>query len=243
MNFYEQLSIYYDEIFHTSAQEMQFLTDYVKDAKVILDIGCGTGNKTELFSKSGNKIFAFDVDAEMIKNALAKHSQSNITYEVLDMRDMARHFADSHFDATLCLGNTLVHLDSKETISKFIQDCYNLLNDKGLSIFQILNYDYILDNKIEELPSLEGPNTLFLRTYKHRTYGLDFITRLTIKQTGESFEHTIILQPLRPGELRQMLLNAGFASVDFFGGFKGEPLEKDSLPLIAICKKQIPEKT
>lgn len=236
MGFYEKLSRYYDEIFPSTPEDMFFINKLIGGRKAILDIGCGTGNKTALLVDQGRRVHAFDLSESMISSARINHAGAGITYDVLDMNDIGEYYKNMRFDAALCLGNTLVHLEDIERISSFFTQLRSLLTPDAVFILQILNYDRILDNKITGLPVLEGDHTVFTRHYAHMADKLIFNTSITVKETGERFDSAVPLTPIRKSELGKMLQETGFGSIDYYGNYDGDPFTADSFALIAACR-------
>src|SRR5437016_10302466 len=50
----------------------------------ILEIGCGTGKNTRLFSEIGARVQAIDFSAAMIEQARKKYAFENVTYTLAD---------------------------------------------------------------------------------------------------------------------------------------------------------------
>lgn len=238
MTFYEELSRYYDEIFPVDSTEMAFVAGRIAGKRRLLDIGCGTGNKTVFFSPGADAVFAFDSDAGMIARARADNARPNITYDVLDMRDMGRRFGDDGFDAAVCLGNTLVHLDGPAAIGAFLEDLGVLVSSGGVAVIQILHYNRILARNITALPELESEHVLFGRAYRREGEKLHFLTRITEKASGRSFDNDVLLYPLCTEELETLLLRAGFDAPVWYGNYQGVPLEPSSFAAIAVCAKR-----
>ncbi len=237
MNFYQSLSRHYDEIFAADEAEMRFVGGLLPRGAAILDIGCGTGNKTVLLGDGAASVDAVDLDASMIARAETAHARPNIHYAALNMLDIGKAFANKRFDAVLCLGNTLVHLPSPAAISGLLRDIHALLAENGLFIPQILNYDRILDQNVTELPLLETANARFTRGYARQDGQLRFVTCLEDKATGETLRGDIPLYPLRQGELATLLAEAGFSKVEYFGSYAGDALHSGSFILLACCRK------
>ncbi len=234
---YQGLAPYFDEIFTVTAAEIEFLTKRMEGIRYLLDIGCGTGSNTILFSAPTREIIGIDLNEEMIEYALRHHRAPGVHFEVLDMTRITEKFHPHAFDGLLCLGNTLVHLTQKDVLAQFLSDMRSLLlMPLGIGIIQILNYNRILDENIRSLPVIETPNLRFTRTYETDGDLLQFHTYLEIKKTGAIIANTTPLLPLRTHELKEFLLNAGFTSVDFFGSFSGAPLTSDSPLAIAIVR-------
>jgi ubiquinone/menaquinone biosynthesis C-methylase UbiE len=173
----------------------------------------------------------------MIAEARARHTASNISYKVLDMLEVDREFAPAAFDAVICLGNTLVHLSDPLKIREMLGKIYRITRNNGVVLIQILNYDRILSRNISSLPLLETEHIRFARSYVHRDDGMHFVTRLLVKASGEEMDNDIVLYPLCQKEFADMLREAGFGHIDFFGSFQGGPLTPDSFACIAVARK------
>jgi glycine/sarcosine N-methyltransferase len=236
MNFYTSISSHYDAIFPVDAAEVSFIAKRLTGRKSVLDIGCGTGNKTVHYARAGRKVIAVDADPAMIARAESTYAAPGVSYQVLSMLELDQKFPPCRFDALLCLGNTLVHLPRPEQIREMIVKMAGLLQDGGLAIIQILNYDRILSQKITALPLLETEHIRFERFYARQETEMRFVTKLVVKETGEEIDNDIPLYPLRRGELDERLQSSGFWRTEYYGG-GGEPFTDDSFVLFALAWK------
>ena len=237
MTFYRQLSRYYDEIFKSNASEMDFFIRQLHGRQDILDIACGTGNKTVLFKALGRNIVGIDMDQDMVNIAKQRHRAEGVAYLAVDMREIERHFAPQSFDAILCLGNSLVHMRPLAAVQEIINQTHTLLRKGGLLIIQIINYDRIVEHNIACLPTIETENVKFFRNYHWQNRQLHFATRLLIKKSGQELNNDIVLLALRQKQLAACLKRAGFGQCKYYGGFNGQPLEENSVPLIVTAHK------
>ncbi|MDL2316936.1 class I SAM-dependent methyltransferase [Desulfovibrio sp. OttesenSCG-928-A18] len=240
MDFYEVLSRYYDGIFPVGEEDMAFLTRLVRGCGPILDLGCGTGNKTEFFALDAagdnRSVTAIDSDKAMIEQARNAHARSNIRYETMDMQDIDLRLKPASFDAVLCLGNTLVHLTAQDEIRALLGKVHALLTERGRLLIQILNYDRILTREQYSLPLLESHEALFTRRYIWKEGEMRFVTSLQVKESGQTFSNDIPLVPLRKAELDAQLELAGFRSRTYYGSFSGEAYSDDSFVSIVCCE-------
>jgi len=94
----------------------------------ILEIGCGPGNMTKyLLSKRPDfDILGIDVAPNMI--ALAQKNNPSANFVIMDCRQIEA--IKTQFAGIVC-GFCLPYLSQNDCL-KFISDCYNLLNEKGL---------------------------------------------------------------------------------------------------------------
>ena len=237
MSLYSDLSDFYDMVFAVSEAELAFVSSSLPPETRLLDVGCGTGNKTVIFAQKVRSVVGIDPDASMINKAKKNNSGNNLSYEVGDMESLATSFGPGAFTAVTCMGNTLVHITEPTLIQKVINDIYGLLVDGGVFIGQILHYDYILGNKITSLPILETDKVIFERGYDLSQKPIKFMTVIHDKEKGAQFHNETPLYPLLRKELEDMLSIAGFKNSEFFGSYAGEPLKDDSLPLIVRAYK------
>lgn len=233
MDFYQELSRHYDEIFPARKGDFSFFKDKLKGQKKLLDVGCGTGNKTVLFQDLFQEIIAFDLDSGMIEQAKEKHGASNIEYLVQGMEEIS-NLKENNFDTVFCLGNTLVHLDSLSIIKNFFKDLKKICSSDVKLLVQILNYNKIMREKITDLPIIETANLSFFRSYSWVNEELHFITTLNLKSSNTTLHNDIILLPLLQEDLTASIVEAGFAEPEYFGNFKGDPHTDNSLPTIAF---------
>lgn len=231
MPFYMQLSQYYDEVFPVGEDEMRFVGDLLSGRRRILDMGCGTGNKTAILAGDAQTV-GIDANAGMIDAATRQNARPNISYMVLNMLETAQAFAPGSFDAALCLGNTLAHLTGPDDLTAFLRQTRTVLEDGGECIAQILNYDRILDNGVTSLPVIDAKHVRFLRNYEWRDGVMHFVTDLEVKNGG-TYHNDIVLRPIRKRELADALEREGFSRIDYFGDYSGAPYGKDSFHLIA----------
>lgn len=237
MGFYEELSRHYDAVFPAKAGEMRFI-DSIAGGRRMLDVGCGTGNKTALLAKDGRTIAAIDLDPEMIETARRRHPAPGVEYRALDMMRIAGAFPGASFDSAICLGNTLAHIVEPEALRLFLESLRRVLAPAGVFATQILNYDRILDRGVSALPDIRADGVVFLRRYEWRGGAMRFVTSLAVDESGETYENDVILRPIRKAELADALATAGFERVDYYGGYDGSPLSGDSFHLIAAARAE-----
>ncbi len=115
-----------------------FCESLPKSNATILEIGCGPGNITKHLTKQlpNSTITATDISENMV--ALAKKNNPTVTCKVLDCRDIVE--INQRFDGIMC-GFIIPYL-SKVDCSKFISDCYDLLNKNGVLYLSFVAGNY-----------------------------------------------------------------------------------------------------
>jgi len=235
MDFYQSIADHYDEIFPLNLAQFNFVRNSFNNTSTFtaLDIGCGTGALSIELGQIYKSVTAIDLDEGMLTKAKAKLSE-NVRFQKMDMLKIEKEFGQKSFDAILCFGNTLVHLEDKFQLFDFFKQAKAVLRKGGKLLFQVINYDRIIEKNILSLPTIENSNIRFVRNYilHPDRQKLDFKTNLTIKSSGQLIENTIQLFPTRSDEINHFLRQAGFTEIYFFSNFKREAFAGNSIPLI-----------
>jgi 2-polyprenyl-3-methyl-5-hydroxy-6-metoxy-1,4-benzoquinol methylase len=223
MAFYSSISIAYDQLFPLNLTQVEFVDRCFANSiagKKIIDAGCGTGSLSIILARRSAQVIGFDSDSKMIDIARDKQPQAlNLKFEVGDLVDELKSFDDNRFDGILCFGNTLVHLTNKERIAQFIEQSSHILSVGGKLLIQTVNYDRVLRDSVDSLPTLNTDNYELIRRYHHQTNGLiNFETVLSAKFTCEQTVNSVMLLPLKKQEFEDMLMPY-FSKMSFFGDF------------------------
>ncbi|RKE04704.1 class I SAM-dependent methyltransferase [Marinifilum flexuosum] len=238
MDFYESISKYYHYIFPLNKMQLDFIGKshhQAKDELSILDIGCAIGDLSLELAETYQKVIGIDLDKGMIDKSITKgKNYKNLEFHLQNMLELDTAFGPNSFDIIACFGNTLVHLNSDEEVLQFFRNAKAVLKKDGKLLFQIINYDRIIDQKIDHLPTIENEVIKFERNYEyHSSLGkVDFETILSIKENDNSIQNCIALLALRKSKVEELLQKAGFTNISFFGNFKREDLTENSMPLI-----------
>lgn len=240
MKFYQSIASHYHHIFPFDPAHLSLVLDENPNSgkASLLDIGCGIGSLSAEISNHFSEVKAIDLDGQMIQRAITENQKDNLEFLEMDMMEINRHFQINTFQAVICFGNTLVHLTQEKQILDFLKKAKKVLTDKGTFLFQIINYDRILDEKIDFLPTIENENIRFVRNYRFEpSSGLvHFETNLTVKKTAIVIENSVSLLPLRKNTLDKLLKNAGFTSIQYFGNFKKDKWFEKSVPLVGVAQ-------
>lgn len=236
--FYQSIAQVYDYIFPKNKKQLEFLKNIItfNSEDKILDIGCATGNLTELLSTVSKNVIGVDLDSELLSIARKK---SNNEFKNLNMLLINKEFENESINKIISFGNTLVHLPSKEDVKNYFKAVYEVLKINGDFVVQIINYDRIINNNISNLPTINNDHVKFVRDYvyhKEKKY-FEFITELTIKSTNQEIKNNIPLLALTQDEIKSILEDVGFKKITFYGGLNKQKLTDSSIPLLFSCKK------
>lgn len=132
----------------------------------VLEIGCGTGNFTEIFAKSGARIVAVDISPDLVQKAMLRGLPAD---RVIFIRKRFEDCdVDGPFDAVIG-SSVLHHLDIAEALARI----YELLKPGGVMSFaepNMLNPQIMLQKNIPFIKARMGDSpdeTAFFRWKLH----------------------------------------------------------------------------
>ncbi|HCX64317.1 MAG TPA: class I SAM-dependent methyltransferase [Eubacteriaceae bacterium] len=242
MTFYQEIAPYYDDIFPVRQGQIDFLEEQAAGKQAsFLDVACGTAGISMALAKRGHRVTGFDNNEEMVaagKEKCSREKLDTLSLCVGDMLDLS--FLKERYDVIFSLGNSLVHLDTKKDIKRFLEEAKDRLTEDGRLVLQTINYDRIMKFQVNALPTIENEakGVRFVRKYHYdkEIQKIRFQTVFTKEQIQR--ENEVCLIPLLSSQLIRMLEETGYTHIRSYGGFDGREFETDtSYPLIVTAEK------
>lgn len=120
----------------------------VKDG-LVLDLGCGTGNMTELLAEAGYDMIGVDNAEEMLEIAMEKKAESghDILYLLQDMREFELY---GTVRAIVSICDSVNYITEDEELLEVFRLANNYLDPKGVFIFDfntVYKYSEVLGNQ------------------------------------------------------------------------------------------------
>lgn len=271
MDFYEEISPYYDYIFPAGEEQLKLISDIAGEPpKRILDIACGTGAYSVRLAQAGHNVWGMDFDAEMIRLARSKAARNNVqaAFFTGDMLELDKAIGNvgpgsaslggpgglgsaspgstgNKFDCIFCIGNSIVHLGSKDAIRTAVIKMKEQLAPGGSIVLQVINFDRILEKGVTSLPTIanEKAGLVFRRNYtRDEITGLiyfDTVLNVDKKTDPVCLSNRVELFPLTSSILEGILMDAGIDSFAFYGDFnRNSFVPDDSFMLVVVASCQ-----
>lgn len=125
------------------------LKEYRVEDGLVLDLGCGTGNMTELLAKAGYDMIGLDNSADMLEIAMEKKMESgyDILYLLQDMREFELY---GTVKAVVSICDSINYITEEEELLEVFELVNNYLDPKGIFIFDfntVYKYKEILGDQ------------------------------------------------------------------------------------------------
>jgi SAM-dependent methyltransferase len=209
----------FDETEREIASLLELVKAPVHDA---LDLCCGPGRATVALARRGIRVTGVDRSAFMLGKAKtrAAENDASVTWVEEDMRRFAQPEA---FDLVLSLFTSFGYFDLAEDNLKVLRNVRQSLRPGGALVMDLMSKERLA--RIFEPASFYASPTGRLVFEKRRVFD-DWErveVNLYVLENGAYEAFTFRHYVYSGRELRALLHEAGFASVELYGGFDGRP--------------------
>ncbi|WP_052218009.1 class I SAM-dependent methyltransferase [Thermincola ferriacetica] len=251
INIFEVFGFYYDKMIDWETRlrnEGPFFKETVSARGVsrVLDVGCGTGRHAIMFAQWGLDVTAIDPSGEMIEKAGENAKIASAVVKLYQMGADGLGQLNQKFDMVTCLGNSLAHIREKEVLVATIQEFYDCLENNGILIIQMRNYDKVFLNRERYMPLNvyrdHREEVLFLRmTDLISDEQVQFNILVFQREKAGEWKFHVLSEPLTPWrrhDLLAVMAEVGFKNIETYGNYKKRAWSKEeSNDLIIIAEK------
>jgi len=229
-NFYDKIANKYswffssrNRIMEMSLKELQPILEKF-NVKSILDCSCGDGLQAIPLAKQGYFVDGGDISANMIEKAIeyAKNENVKVNFKQSDFRKLENNFTQK-YDCVLSCGNSIAHMMTDSDIIKAVSSIYNRLDENGIAIIEMRNYDYLTSTQTRFLPMRINDiqdgfrySILYVFDYLPEIIRFNLVYLIENIESGEKFmeQEAVDLNPIKKDDFLAHLKNVGFANID-----------------------------
>ena len=202
---------------------------------LVLDLACGTGTLTGLLQKKGFDMIGADVSAEMLFVAKQKHP--DILFLNQSMEDFELY---GTVGSICCCLDSINYLTEDGALDTVFRLCNNYLEPGGLLLFDI-NSEYKFSNILADNVFTFDSDDIFYtweNYYMQEEKLCDFYLTFFVKQGAlyERFDETHTERCYLENEVREALMQNGFAVKKVLDGFTNNPAHEESERLFFVCE-------
>ena len=218
------------------------LNEYGVNDGLILDLGCGTGNMTELLAKEGYDMIGVDNAEEMLEIAMEKREKSghDILYLLQDMREFELY---GTVRAVVSVCDSVNYIDEEEDLTEVFRLVNNYLDPGGVFIFDfntLYKYREILgDRTIAE--NREDCSFIWDNYYYEEERINEYELSIFIREKEKLFrryEETHFQRGYTLDEMIRMIKDSGLEFVTAYDAFTREAPKEDSERIYVIAREK-----
>ncbi|EPF46641.1 hypothetical protein HMPREF1222_01214 [Treponema vincentii F0403] len=242
MNIYDLIAERYSELFPLETEKLDFIRYLCPLPGRLCDAGCATGDLAIGLRQQGYSVCGLDLNAKMIGIAEQKASHTfgirtsgELTFHQADIADILQF---GTCNGVLCFGNTLPHLPDQTALRHFFSAVYQSLQEHGVFIVEVLNYDRILAEKKMDFKDKETDAFIFKRRYDFLPDGnIKFTIEFIDKQHNTVGSDFTVLHPLQRKTLLALFEQAGFQSVASYSDYSFTESHTADYAVVYTAKK------
>lgn len=244
MSAYEGLARYYDglttDVDYTAWMDwyQRWFSRSSVPVRLILDLACGTGTLTCMLAEQGYTLIGTDLSPEMLAEAMEKAMEVEGEPPIFLNQSMDGLDLFGTVDACVSSLDSINYVTSPETIREAFRRVHTFLMPGGYFLFDIIAPEWL--EKLDGEMFVDENEDVFCvwrasfdREEQVLTYGIDLFEREDDRWYREQEEHRE--RAWTAEMLKGMLTEAGFQSVEVFGGMEERPAGADDRRLCFVC--------
>ena len=194
---YDKWADYIEEIFKING----------KEPKLVLDLGCGTGNITNILAKRGYDMIGVDLSPDMLNVARDKAAEQelDVLYLCQDIREFELY---GTVDAIICTLDVLNYITEPKELGHVFALVKNYLNPDGIFIFDI-NTEHKLKNILGNNIFINEEKSIFYTWENEYVDGVStqYLTFFAECENGmyERFDETHIQRAYTTDQVKDLL--------------------------------------
>jgi SAM-dependent methyltransferase len=230
-------SLFGEERWQLAARDAEPLVNLLKlnPGARVLDLCCGPGRFSIELARRGFQVTGVDRTALYLTEARRRARQQKLDVEFVrsDMRQFVRPHA---FDACINMFTSFGYFEDPADDLKVCRHVLQSLRPGGRFLIQAAGKEWLARHfQPSDWREMAGTFVLEERKVAPGWTGLE--NRWVLIRKGKVREFRFFLRVYSGVELRDLLLRAGFAKADIYGGLNAEPYDHNSRWLVAVARK------
>lgn len=241
MDYLNNIIEYYDELYPITESQKKLFNDLIqtKMPAHVLRIGCSSGLFEHYLARLGHDVTGIDTSKEMLESANRRRRMPNTAIRFFQMSsiEMTRFLGKGFYDVIGCINDKLLFIRDRTLMRKFFYDCRQLLSPEGSLVIQVPYFEHLPDADSVQLPVRENIRVK-LSTSLTRRDDIWYMQQ-TLEHAGSRQVPVLRdaeVYPVTASNLKEFAREAGFTSIELYGGFDRSPLTEDSSSVVAVLK-------
>lgn len=223
---------------------IQLLKEYQVEDGLVLDLGCGTGNMTELLAKEGYDMIGVDNSEDMLEIASEKRAESglNILYLLQDMREFELY---GTVKAVVSICDSINYILEEDDLREVFSLVNNYLDPKGMFIFDLnTKYKYeqmgetTIGRKTARRQASSGTITMTRRKEINEYELAIFIPEGEDSDLYRKFEEVHYQRAYDLATIRRLLEEAGMEFVTAYDAFTKDAPRPESERIYVVAREK-----
>jgi len=207
----------------------------VEPPAAVLDMCCGPGRHSLELAQRGFQVTGVDRTATYLETARAKAADRGleVNFVLEDMRTFQRH---EEYDFAINLFTSFGYFENQADNQLVLKNIFLSLRPGGRLLMEMMGREVLARIFLERTWDEVG-NILFLQEHRVIEDWRRLENRWIMVLEDKRYEYKLIHWIYSASELEDMLIQAGFSQVKFFGDIAGNPYDQNARRLVAVAQK------
>ena len=240
MEINQNIAEYYDELYPVTEEQKVFYQKKMilfKKPVKFLQIGCGSGTFEHNLAREGSDVTGIETSQELLESANRKRRTQlmAVRYFQMSSLEMTRFLGKKFYNIISILNGRIVFTHDKTLMKKFFFDCQQLVSENGFLILELPNFENYSELEKIEFPVRESIRASLKSVIEKRGekfYLEQILTNSNDKKLDVTQDAPVYL--LRPSEIENFALEAGFSKVELYSDFAENPFTEKSQRVVAV---------
>ena len=185
-------------------------------SKVAIDLGAGPGFQSIPLAGSGFKVIAVDFSKKLLDELKSKSKNLNVETLKNDILDF-NSYSNRNPELIVCMGDTLTHLGTLNSVSDLIKNCYKELSANGRLVLTFRDLTFELKGEERFIPVRSDENRIFICFLEYQAEYVKVFDIVYEKENGRWIQKISSYEKIKiPQEtIKQYIKEAGF-DIEFF---------------------------
>lgn len=230
-------TLFGEERWQLAVRETELLVKLLKlnPGASVLDLCCGPGRISIELARRGFEVTGVDRTVLYLSEARRRAKQEKFEVEFV-RSDMRRFVRPRAFDACINMFTSFGYFEDQADDLKVCRHVLRSLRPGGRFLIQAAGKEWLARN-FQPSDWREEAGTFILEQHKVAPGWTGLENRWVLIRKGKVREFRFFLRVYSGVELRDLLLRAGFAKADIYGGLNAEPYDHNSRWLVAVARK------
>lgn len=207
----------------------------LKPGSRILDSCCGQGRHSIILADRGMKVTGVDITAPYLDIARQRRDEKGLDIEFVH-KDILDFVREDTFDGATNLYNSLGYFDDPEEDLVYFRNVFRSLKPGGKFIIECTGKE-VLARDFRDCFWYEYDDFKIMVEYSINLNWTELETRWIFLKEGHETDAVFRHRIFSALELAQLLSEAGFTTVEFYGDYDGSNYDQNAQRLIAIAAK------
>ena len=208
-------------------------------ARVIVDLGCGTGSISVRLAKLGYSVIGVDSSADMLAIAYEKTADigENILYINQDIKQLDL-YGTAHGFVSVC--DVMNYILDEESLQKVFERVFLFLEPGGVFIFDmntLHKYRDKMGSQIFAGSGLSGESYVWKNKFCDKSMINEYNVTFHAGASNAVFTERHLQRAYESSVVENLLKLAGFHSIEVKCGYSDKPLSEESIRAVYIARK------